>query len=356
MTNRRRGGARALAVTALCIAAACGKSTDFAIVRESTKPLVDSTTTAAATATGARWCDKLPRAGNAALEHVAGASDWFDVYRVAPGVFALAEPRQFQEAISWLIVGRDTALLFDTGIGVSPIRPVVERLTKLPVEVINSHTHYDHVGGNHEFERVLAVDTPYTHQNAKGFDHAALAGEVTANAFCAPSPAGLDTAKFRTQEWRPSRAIHDGDRLSLGERTIQVLQVPGHTPDALALLDSAGGFLWSGDTFYNGPIWLYVPETDLDAYERSMARLAALAPRLTKVFPAHNVAVSSPEFLARTRDAIALVRSGKVKATAIEGGQATFDFKDFGFLIAEPLLSGRKASNVRGGSGLTRWQ
>jgi glyoxylase-like metal-dependent hydrolase (beta-lactamase superfamily II) len=35
----------------------------------------------------------------------------------------------------------------------------VERLTRLPVEVLNSHTHFDHVGGTAEFDRVLALDT-----------------------------------------------------------------------------------------------------------------------------------------------------------------------------------------------------
>jgi len=39
-------------------------------------------------------------------------------------------------------------LIVDTGIGLVPIRPLVERRTTLPVDVVNSHTHHDHVGGN----------------------------------------------------------------------------------------------------------------------------------------------------------------------------------------------------------------
>jgi glyoxylase-like metal-dependent hydrolase (beta-lactamase superfamily II) len=110
-------------------------------------------------------------------------SDWFVVYRVSEGVFALVEPYQFQEAISYLIVGRERALMFDTGIGLVPIRPVVEQLTRLPVEVLNSHTHFDHVGGNAEFDRILALDTPYTRANMRGFTPDDLLGEVEPASF-----------------------------------------------------------------------------------------------------------------------------------------------------------------------------
>src|SRR5262245_58261721 len=132
----------------------------------------------------ARWCDLLPRPANAALERVDVDSDWFEVYRVADGVFAFVEPLQFQEAISYLILGAERALMFDTGMGLVPLRPVVEQLTKLPVEVLNSHTHFDHVGGNAEFERVLAMDTAYTRANGRGLADAEAGGEVEAGAVC----------------------------------------------------------------------------------------------------------------------------------------------------------------------------
>ena len=115
-----------------------------------------------------RWCDDLPRPANRALDRVGLRADWFEVYRVADGVFAIAEPYQFQEVISYLVVGTRAALLFDSGLGMVPIAPVVKELTALPVTVLNSHTHFDHVGGNAEFERVLAMDTAYTRANTGG--------------------------------------------------------------------------------------------------------------------------------------------------------------------------------------------
>ena len=62
--------------------------------------------------------------------------------------------------------------------GLAPIRPVVEELTGLPVVVLNSHTHYDHMGGNAEFETILALDSDYGRHNAAGWDHDTVSGEL----------------------------------------------------------------------------------------------------------------------------------------------------------------------------------
>lgn len=302
-----------------------------------------------------RWCEQVPRPVNLALEEVTSNSDWFDVYQVEPGVFALVEAYQFQEAISYLIVGTERALLFDTGIGIVPIRSVVEQLTKLPIDVLNSHTHYDHVGGNAEFDRILALDTPYTKANQLGFPHQELAGEVAAESFCRGAPVGADTSGFHTRPWHPSRLVADGDTVDLGERRLEILAIPGHTPDAVALLDRANGLLWTGDSYYDAAIWLYVPETDLDAYEQSMARLAALAPAVKRLLPAHNTASADPAHLLLAKDAIRDVRAGKVAGTEESGNRVVFRFPSFSILTSKPLLEGKKGDRTRGGSGLTTW-
>jgi glyoxylase-like metal-dependent hydrolase (beta-lactamase superfamily II) len=298
----------------------------------------------------------VPRAGNEAFPRVKVATDWFDVYRVATGVFALVESRQFQETISYLIVGERGALLFDTGLGVVPIHPVVKELTSLPVRVLNSHTHYDHVGGNAEFADILARDTPYTRANQRGFPHDELAGEVAAEAFCGAAPAVLDTAAFHTRPWKATRTVADGDTIDLGGRVLRVLEVPGHTPDAVALLDGARGLLWTGDTYYDAPVWLYVPETDLDAYERSIDKLSQLAPSLARLLPAHNIATAEPARLAEMKSAIRAVREGRVRGKALPPNRVEFHFEHFSILTSQPLLDGRTGDRTRGGSGLTQWK
>jgi hypothetical protein len=98
------------------------------------------------------WCKALPRPDYKALERVTVSDAWFEVYKPAKNVFAIYEPHQAEETIGYLIVGDKRALLFDTGMGISDVKKVTAELTKLPIVVVNSHTHDDHVGGNWEFE------------------------------------------------------------------------------------------------------------------------------------------------------------------------------------------------------------
>jgi len=304
------------------------------------------------TVPAARWCDLLPRPGNARLPRVDLADDWFVVYKVGDGVFAISEPYQFQEVISYLIVGSRSALLFDTGLGIGPIKRVVEKLTRLPVTVLNSHTHFDHVGGNADFERILALDTDYTRANSRGFPHERVKGEVAPGALCRGLPSGFDPAGYRSRPFTPTEFIKDGHNVDLGGRRLTILHVPGHTPDAVALLDAAAGRLFTGDSYYEGTIWLFVPETDLTAFAASVDRMAALAPNLKVLHPAHNVAASAPEALGRLKVAIGQVRSGQAKGEESAGGQVTFSFEGFKILTSRAALAGTPGDSKRGGSGL----
>src|SRR5213075_1287690 len=98
-------------------------------------------------------------------------------------------------------------------------------------------------------------------------------------------------------------------KINLGGRTLEILSTPGHTPDAISLLDRNSGLLFTGDTYYPAPIWLYRPETDMDAYVASVKRLAALAPQVKMVLGAHNIPVADPAVLPKLVDAILAVRA-----------------------------------------------
>ena len=279
-----------------------------------------------------RWCDRLPRTANAALERVAVSGNWFEVYRVAPAVYAIHEPMQWQEVTSFLILGEARALLFDTGMGIEDIHQVVQELTVLPVVVLNSHTHADHIGGNASFTHILALDTAFTRQRTKGIAHEHVREEVAPEALCRPLPAGV-AERFRIHPFEVTEWITEGHSIDLGGRQLEVLSIPGHTPDAVALFDAEAGFLWTGDSFYEGPIYLMAPETDLEAYARSVSRLASLVPRLNKVFPGHNTVTVAPSALTALEAAMAQVRTGTADGTDRGDGTTEFSFDSFSLLV-----------------------
>jgi glyoxylase-like metal-dependent hydrolase (beta-lactamase superfamily II) len=278
------------------------------------------------------WCRALPRPEYKTVERVTVSDPWFEVYKPAKGVYAIYEPHQSEETIGYLILGDNRALLFDTGMGISDVKKITAELTKVPIVVLNSHTHDDHVGGNWQFETVYGMDTDFTRTNAKGSRVDAQA-EIAADQICGDLPGGFDAKNYATKPWRISRFLHDGDKIDLGNRSLEILATPGHTPDAICLLDRANGLLFTGDTYYPAPIWLFRPETDLDAYVASVKRIAALAPGLKLVLGAHNIPVASPSMLPRLVAAIEAARLGKGASKAEAPGREIRSVDGFSFLL-----------------------
>jgi glyoxylase-like metal-dependent hydrolase (beta-lactamase superfamily II) len=278
------------------------------------------------------WCRQLPRPEYAHLQRVPLADTWFEVYKVAPDVFAIYEPHQSEETIGYLILGRQRALLFDTGMGIGDLKALTAKLTGLPIVVLNSHTHNDHVGNDWQFDSVYGMDTDFTRQSAKGSIKDAQA-EIAPGEICGGLPSGFDAASYATRPWKVSKWMHDGDRIELGGRTLEIIATPGHTPDAICLFDRTNGLLFTGDTYYAGTVWIYRPETNLAAYANSVRRLAALSPQVKLVLGAHNVPVAPPTVLADLAAAFAKVQAGQVQPEPAGPGRVNYQVGKISFLM-----------------------
>lgn len=282
-----------------------------------------------------KWCRDLPRAVYKGLERMDTGDSWFEVYRIRPGVLAIYEPHQWQEVISYLIVGNKRALLFDTGMGIGSISHLVKQLTPLPVTVLNSHTHHDHVGGNAEFSDVIGRDLDFTRANAAGRPHSEMAEEITGESVCGNLPVSFDPATYVSRPFKINSYIKEGDVIDLGGRKVEVIATPGHTPDSICLIDRANRLLWTGDTFYPGPIYLFAPETDFDSYSKSVAKLAQLKKDVDLLLPAHNEPVADPSFLARLNAAVQQIQAGNASFKQSDG-KREYSFDGFSVLMREP--------------------
>lgn len=141
-------------------------------------------------------------------------------------------------------------------------------------QIVITHTHWDHVAD----AKALADAT-----------EAPLAAHPLAEAPLANPTPLLDDFPIEILPVATNQALEDGDTVTLGGHTFQVLHLPGHDPAHIALLDAEHEVLLSGDVLFpNGHGRTDIPGTDQGDMNRSLRRLVAEAPANTVVYPGHG--------------------------------------------------------------------
>jgi len=235
---------------------------------------------------------------------------WFETQEIAPSVYAIGEPGHFEGVISYLIEGEERAILFDTGMGIANIQEEVMAITERPITVVNSHSHWDHVGDNYRFP-LIAIHYAEAHLLKEGVTAGELRREMRSEMFLRPLPVGFDPSQYKVSPSRASLLLDEGSLLDLGKRTIIVLHTPGHSPGSISLHDEKEGLLFSGDTAYAGPLYAQLPESDFELYQKSIERLASLVPRLSLLLPGHNVTPLDPAILVEMHEGFDQIASGE---------------------------------------------
>ena len=279
------------------------------------------------------WWDALPRPEWSEYERIPVDADWFEVFRIIDGIYAIYEPGQFEEVISFLITGKDKALLFDTGLGIGNIRSVVDQLTDLEIVVLNSHTHYDHIGGNHQFETIYAMDTEFTRKRAlEGRPHKAVAEFVSEGWIWKPLPDGFVKDEFHSRPFAISKIVAEGETIDVGGRRLEILETPGHAPDSICLIDRENRILFTGDTFYLAPLYTHVDGSDFDDYALSAARLAGLAGDIDIAITSHNVPIVDGLYMIALGIAFEQIEAETVEYV-VTGGNREYYFDGFSVIV-----------------------
>lgn len=279
------------------------------------------------------WYKALPRKEYDNYTHIMTHMDWYEVYDLGTDTYAIYEPGHFQEVISYLILGNDKALLLDTGMGVCPIKPLIEKLTELPVEVVNSHCHFDHIGGNWEFDFVYIYDfAPSLKRLEAGMKTAEVIHHLRGDSTWIPYPGDFDPDKY---EIRPGKArpIKEGHVFDLGGRLLEVLHTPGHSPDSIMLLDKKHSILFTGDTFYPATMYAHLGSDDgidsvFDTYLDTMVSLAD-GIEADYLYTCHNYPVVAGSKLKDIAEAFKSVASGKMSYLTDEENLKKYQFDGF---------------------------
>lgn len=176
----------------------------------------------------------------------------------------------------YLLIGRETAMLIDTGSGEGDIRKVVEEITDLPVMVVNTHGHFDHTGGNSCWSKAWMTQEAALH---------------------AKEPFGALHSEWFHSKPYPDYEINflkEGEVIRLGERNVEVISIPAHSEGSIAFLDRNTRYLFCGDELESGQVIWFVRNESVTLKEmaaqhkRNMEKLKQRRKDYDLLWPAHN--------------------------------------------------------------------
>jgi glyoxylase-like metal-dependent hydrolase (beta-lactamase superfamily II) len=274
--------------------------------------------------------------------------EWFRVWQDQPNVWIIEEPLHSEQVKSYLVLGRERAALIDTGMGVGNLQELVEARTELPIIVLQSHAHNDHVGSAWQFDDV-AIHQSEAAALAAGQSAERLARWFAPSEMSGPLPIGFNPVGYSIPGKEPTSFLRDGDLIDLGGTVLQVLHCPGHSAGGLVFFDRAQRTLFSTDVVYLRQLYLLNPDSSVADYVASLDRLAALAPHIDRLYPSHGPSPIEPDWIPKMAEGmVAILRGRRPDRTellpAIEGGRQdvprrsaieVHDFGEFEVLIGK---------------------
>jgi len=143
----------------------------------------------------------------------------------------------YEKPFLYLIFGGERALLVDTGAGKVETRGIVMQVlskwmkrkerSNIPLLVVHSHGHGDHVAGDAQFRNTPGVEL--------------IEGKSAAL-----------IEKFHLQDWPNQLGTVDLG----GGRILDLIPIPGHQEASIALYDRKTGLMLTGDSFYPGRLYI----------------------------------------------------------------------------------------------------
>ena len=213
--------------------------------------------------------------------------------QIADGIYVLATIGCV--SYSYMVVGKDKALVIDTGLGDADVYANARKVTDLPLELVNTHGHGDHIGCNEKF------DVVYAH------------------------PADHAKVSRKNKDIIP---VQEGYVFDLGGRKLEVIETPGHTPGSICILDRANKILFMGDSLYAGPLFLQFEYSSLKDYIASIDKLVGMSDVIEYLLICHgDVCPMTLEDAKKARNLAQMLLDGK----APEGEPVHLDTEDGGY-------------------------
>lgn len=204
----------------------------------------------------------------------------------------------------FVFCGTKKAAVIDTGMNTPDAKQIAKAITELPLILINTHADPDHISGNPAFDSF----------------------------YMSPAEEGNYREHGGEKEYLP---VKEGDVIELGDRSLFVIDIPGHTPGSIALLDEKNRILVSGDSVQNGNIFMFGKRRDLARYAESMKHLLEFEGKYDEIYPMHGGFPQKPGLVRELLEGAQEIMDGRAEGTKVDvfGNQVMlYKFPYAGFL------------------------
>ncbi|KAA0965229.1 MBL fold metallo-hydrolase [Sporosarcina sp. ANT_H38] len=234
---------------------------------------------------------------------------WFTVETIDDFTFVISEYGHWEKVHSYLLIGEEQAALIDTGLGIDNIKRITDQLTNLPILVLTTHVHWDHIGSHGEFENL------YVHKDEEDWllngiqklPIEQIRKDVRRD-ITIPLPATFNAETYKPFQGIPKGLLSDGDEINIGNRILTVYHTPGHSPGHISILDTNNGYLFTGDLLYDEtPIYAFFSTTNPIDLVESLEKIAKI-PHVTKIYGGHNTVGISSDILEVVNNAVTSLR------------------------------------------------
>lgn len=203
-----------------------------------------------------------------------------EVKEFAENFYIVEEPR----TRGFLILGDEKALLVDTLYEEDNVLEEVRKITDLPIEVVITHGHPDHIGGIGYFTSCYINE---------------------GDAYLLP-------------EGIQANYLKEGDIVQNGDYSFEVLELPGHSAGSIGLLDREHKILIGGDSVYPGPIIMFGDGVSMESYVNSMAKLMNYMDDIQYILPGHNDCPIGSEYIQYAYEDGMAVLNGELEGTSMQ--------------------------------------
>ena len=187
----------------------------------------------------------------------------------------------------FLFCGTSKAALIDSGMTTVNAKEIAKGLTDLPMIMVNTHADPDHIAGNCAFEEFyMAPDEEDNYREHGG--------------------------KGRLLP------ICEGDIIDLGGRQLRIIDIPGHTPGSIAILDEKNRILVSGDSVQDGNIFMFGKRRDIVKLVESLKHLLDYDGTYDDIYPMHGTFPQKQDLIPKLIEGAKEIIDGKASGTIVD--------------------------------------